>query len=52
MAFKRFSLPRKMLNFVIFVKKKCFKAISSVKTNIFETLFLNINGLGYFIFTT
>ena len=41
MIFKRFSVYRKILNFVIFVKRKCFKAIFSVKTKIFEKLFLN-----------
>ena len=52
MIFKRFSLHRKNLNFVQFVNWKCLKAISSVKTRIFETLFLNIYTiLGYFILT-
>ena len=51
MIFKRFTPHRKMLNFVIFVKRKCFKAISSVKAKVLETLVLNIyTGLGYFIF--
>ena len=37
----------------MFVNRKCLKEISSVKTNIFETLFLNVyTGLGYFIITT
>ena len=34
-----FTSEKKNLNFVIFVNGKCFKAISSVKTKIFETLF-------------
>ena len=42
MIFKRFSFHRKKSNFLILVNKKCLKAISSVKTKIFETLFLNI----------
>ena len=29
--FKRFALQRKILNFVIFLNRKCLKAISSVK---------------------
>ena len=45
MIFKRFSLQKKNLNFVIFVNRKCLKAISSVKTKI-------LFGLGYFILTT
>ena len=41
------------MNDVIFVNGKCLKAISSVKTKIFETLFWNTyTGLGYFILTT
>ena len=54
MIFKRFSLQRKKtLNFVILVNRKCLKAISSVKTKIFETLFWNIHtGLACFILTT
>ena len=47
---KRFSRHRKNLNFVIFVNRKCVKAISSIKTKNFETFFLNIyTGFGYFI---
>ena len=56
MIFKRssFTSQKKNLNFVIFVNRKCLteKAISLVKTKIFETLFLNIyTGVGYFILT-
>ena len=51
--FERFSLYRKNLIFVIFVNRKCLKAISSVKIKIFKRLFLNIYaGMGYFILTT
>ena len=42
MIFKRFSLQKKTLNFAIFVNRKCLKAIYSIKTKIFETLFWNI----------
>ena len=46
------AFTEKKLSFVIFVKRKCLRAISSVKTEIFETFFLNIyTGLGYFILT-
>ena len=52
---KIFTSQKKNLNFVIFMNRKCFKAISSVKTKIFETLFSvfwNIyTGPGYFILT-
>ena len=40
MIFKRFSLQRKKnLNIVIFANRKGLKAISSIKTKMFETLF-------------
>ena len=52
---KDFHFTENNMNFVIFVNKKCLKAISrisAVKIKIFETLFLNIcTGLGYFILT-
>ena len=54
--FKRFSLQRKKPEFCNICEQeslKCLKAISSVKTKIFETRFWNIyTGLGYFILTT
>ena len=37
-----FHFTETNLNFVIFVNRKCLKAISSTKTKISETLFLNI----------
>ena len=40
--FKRFSIQRKKMNFVMFVNRKYLKAISSVKIKIFQTLFWNI----------
>ena len=55
MIFKRFSLyfTKENLNFVTDVNNKCLKAISSVKTKIFEMLFLNIyTSVGYFIILT
>ena len=48
-SLKDFPFIEKNPNFVIFVNRKCLKAISSVKIKIFKTLFLNIYaGLGYF----
>ena len=46
MIFNRFSRHRKILNFVISVKRKCFKAISSVKikiTNIYYIAIYKVN---------
>ena len=45
MIFKRFPLQRKKPELCLFVNMKCLKAISSVKTKIFKTLFLNLPAL-------
>ena len=45
MIFKRFPLQRKKPELCLFVNMKCLKAISSVKTKIFKTLFLNVPAL-------
>ena len=45
MIFKRFPLQRKKPELCLFVNRKCVKAISSVKTKIFKTLFLNVPAL-------
>ena len=45
MFFKRFSLHRKKHELCIFVNRKWLQAISSVKTKICKTLFLNILAL-------
>ena len=47
-SLKDFTFKEKNLNIAIFVNSKCLTAISSIKTKIFKTLFLNIyTGLGF-----